>query len=424
MRSGPLAAAAIGVLAGCVAAAACGAGPAKMTPHHPGSPSRPVGGGGRPSAAASAGCGGLVRVGAGVTVPPWRLGAIDFVSPRLGVALTAAQVPCGSGPGQGIGFPAQQVRLAVSSDGGREWVTRGRVLADGGPDPGFEQIAATSARRVWALTDDGRLLGTGNGGRSWTPQPLPAPVVDIAQAGGTLWALACPGRTASWCRPVAERLASPQAGWQRLPVPRLRSGFYKLLDAVSARAAVFLISHNGSARAELASTSDAGRHWAVRPAPRGPRVTHRRAHVCDSYAGITHAGPDRWWLMCNGSGAGGSCPQALMASTNAGRSWRTIAVVPRIYATKPGSLPGTEVLAITAGSASRLWLATANAMAQSTDGGARWDRIRAGSQWGTGTSFDVLSPRRAWALASGTGLWGTSTGTAWHRLGASWPGLS
>ena len=62
-------------------------------------------------------------------------------------------------------------------------------------------------------------------------------------------------------------------------------------------------------------------------------------------------------------------------------------------------------------------------MMQSTDGGAGWDRIRAGNQWGTGTSFDVLSPRRAWALASGTGLWGTSNGTAWHRIGASWPGL-
>jgi photosystem II stability/assembly factor-like uncharacterized protein len=365
-----------------------------------------------------------VRLGAGVMVPPWRLGAIDFLSPRLGVALTAAQVPCSSGAGQGIGFPSQQVRLAVSSDGGREWITRGQVLAGGGPDPGFEQVAAASARQVWALTDNGRLLETRNGGRSWTPQPLPAPVVDIAQAGGTLWALACPRRTSSWCRPVLERLASPQAGWQRLPVPRLRSGFYKLLDAVSARAAVFLISHNGSARAELASTSDAGQQWAVRPAPRGPRVTHRRGHVCDIYAGITHAGPDRWWLMCNGSGAMGHSPEALMATTDAGRSWRTIAVVPSICTIpKPGSLPGTEVLTIVAGSASRLWLATANGMMQSTDGGARWAPIRAGNALGTGSSFDVLSPRRAWMLAPGAGLWGTSNGTTWHRIGASWPGL-
>jgi photosystem II stability/assembly factor-like uncharacterized protein len=356
-------------------------------------------------------------------VPPWRLGAIDFLSPRLGVALTAAQVPCSSGPGKGIGFPPQQVRLAVSSDGGREWVTRGRVLADGSPDPGSEQIAATSARQVWALTDDGRLLETRNSGGTWTPQPLPGPVVDIAQAGATLWALACPRRTSSWCRPVLERLASPQAAWQRLPVPRLRSGFYKLLDAVSARAAVFLISRNGSPRAELASTSDAGQRWAVRSAPRGPRVTRGRGHVCDIYAGVTNAGPQRWWLMCNGSGAMGSSPEALMATTNAGRSWRTIAVVPRIYAIKPGSLPGTEVLTIVAGSASRLWLATANGMAQSTDGGARWAPIRPGNPLGTGASFDVFSPSRAWALAPGTGLWGTSDGTAWHRIGAAWPGL-
>jgi photosystem II stability/assembly factor-like uncharacterized protein len=315
------------------------------------------------------------------------------------------------------------VRLAVSSDGGREWVTRGRVLTGGGPGPGFGQVIAVSARRVWALTDAGRLLETGNGGRSWTPQPLPAPVVDIARAGATLWALACPRRAASWCRPVAERLASPQAGWWRLPVPRLRAGVYHLLAAVSPRAAVFVISHNGSARAELVSTSDGGQRWAVRPAPRGPRVTRGRGHVCDLYAGITHAGPDRWWLMCNGSGAGGSCPQALMTSPDAGRSWRTIAVVPRLYATKPGSLPGTEVLAVAAGSATRLWLATANTMLQSTDGGARWARIQPRSRFGTGWSFDVLSPRRAWALAPGTGLWGTSTGTAWRRIGVSWPSL-
>jgi hypothetical protein len=365
-----------------------------------------------------------VRVGPGVTVPPWRLGAVDFVSPRLGVALTAAQVPCSSDPRQGIVSPPQQVRLAVSSDGGQEWVTRGRVLAGGGPDPGFEQIAAASAQQVWALTDSGHLLATRNGGQTWTPQPLPAPVVDIAQAGTTLWALACPRRTSSWCRPVAERLASPQAAWHRLPVPPLRAGSYQLLDAVSARAAVFLISHDASARADLVSTSDAGQQWAVRPAPRGPRVTHGRGHVCDIYAGITNVGPDRWWLMCNGSGAMGRSPEALMASTDEGRSWRTIAVVPSIYSvSKPGSLPGTEVFTIVAGSASRLWLSIADGMAQSTDGGARWAVIRAGSLLGMGSSFDVFSPRRAWALAPGTGLWGTSNGTAWHRIGASWPGL-
>jgi hypothetical protein len=226
-------------------------------------------------------------------VPPWRLGAIDFLSPRLAVALTAAQVPCSLGPGQGIGFPHQQVRLAVSRDGGRRWVTRGRVLPARGPGPGSEQVVAASPRRVWALTAGGHLLETRDGGGIWTRKPLPVPVTAIARAGTALWALACPRRAPSWCRPVVERLASPRAAWRRLPVLRLRAGFYRLLDAVTARAAVLLVSRNGSARADLASTSDAGHQWTVRPAPRGPWLARGRGHLCDIYAGITSAGPQR-----------------------------------------------------------------------------------------------------------------------------------
>jgi photosystem II stability/assembly factor-like uncharacterized protein len=417
VRARRWAAAVIGVLAG-AAAAGCGTGPGQASPSSA-SPTKAAAG----RSPATVRCAGVVRVGHGVVVPPWRLGAIDFLSPRLAVALTAAQVPCSAGAGQGIGFPGQQVRLAVSRDGGGRWVTRGHLLPAGGPGLGSEQVVAASARRVWALTAGGLLLETRDGGGTWTQQPLPVPVVHIGRAGAALWALACPRQARSWCRPAVERLASPQGAWQRLPVPRLRASLYRLLDAVTARAAVFLVSRNGSARADLASTSDAGLRWTVRPAPRGPRLTRRRRHPCDSYAGITSAGPRRWWLMCNGWGAGGSSPKALMATTDAGRSWRTIAVVPTILATtpQPGSLPWQEVLTIVAGSARRLWLATANEMGQSTDSGLTWARIRTVNPQGAAASFDVLSPRRAWLLAPGTGLWGTSNGTQWHRIGASWP---
>src|SRR5258706_1404377 len=70
-------AAVIGVLTGCVAAAGCAAGPGTVKPH-PASPSRAAGSGGR-SPAAAARCGGPVRVGRGVTAPPWRLGAVGFL---------------------------------------------------------------------------------------------------------------------------------------------------------------------------------------------------------------------------------------------------------------------------------------------------------------------------------------------------------
>ena len=311
----------------------------------------------------------------------------------------------------------------MSRDSSRQWITRGQVLPAGGPDPGFEQVAAVSAAQVWALTD-GHLLETRDAGATWTPQPLPSPVVDIARAGVTLWALACPPLTRLSCQPALERISSPRGGWQRLPVPRLRSGPYRLLDALSARAAVFLISRSGSAGADLASTSDAGQHWVLRPAPRGPPAPRGQGGLCDIYTGITQAGPGTWWLICNGWGAGGGSPKALMATTNAGLAWHTIATVTStLAAPKPGSLPYQEAATIAAGSPRRLWLATANQLAQSTDAGATWALVPGVSPQGSPSQFDVLSPRAAWLLAAGTGLWGTSNGTTWHPIGATWPRL-
>jgi hypothetical protein len=184
---------------------------------------------------------------------------------------------------------------------------------------------------------------------------------------------------------------------------------------------VFLVSRPASAQADLASTSDAGQQWVLRPAPPG-RAPHGPGHLCDIYAGITHAGPRTWWLICNGGGAGGSSPKALMATADAGRSWHTIAALTSILVSpQPGSLPSQEVAAIAAGSPSRLWVATANELAQSSDGGATWTFIPRVNPQGGPPQFDVLSPRQAWLLAAGTGLWATSNGTTWHPIGATWP---
>jgi hypothetical protein len=98
-------------------------------------------------------------VGQGVTVPPRRLGAIDFLSPRLGIALTAAQVPCSVGPGQGIGFPRQQVRLAVSSDGGVRWAPI-RAVNPQGAAASFDVF---SPHQAWVLATGAGLWGTSNG---------------------------------------------------------------------------------------------------------------------------------------------------------------------------------------------------------------------------------------------------------------------
>lgn len=78
----------------------------------------------------------------------------------------------------------QPVLLAVSLDGGRHWVTRGQPLPGTGEPRGVEQVVATSVQHVWAVSDQGTLVDTVNGGRTWTAQPVPGPVLAVAGTGG------------------------------------------------------------------------------------------------------------------------------------------------------------------------------------------------------------------------------------------------
>ena len=100
---------------GCVVIAGCGSGPPAGTGAHA---ARPVS-----SASHGGGCAGSARLAAGVSVAAWRLGAIRFVSPRYGVALTAPEIPClrsMGNMGTEVTMLAQPVRLAVTEDGGHQ----------------------------------------------------------------------------------------------------------------------------------------------------------------------------------------------------------------------------------------------------------------------------------------------------------------
>lgn len=404
------AAAVIAVVVGGALLAGCGAG----TPGH-----RQASGPAGPARWAAAGvppCGRSARLGSGMLVPAWRLGAVRFLSPATGVALTAPRFPCrirvGSGRGERIEFRAQPVRLAITWDGGRRWVGRAGVIAATLQSPIVERVVAASVRQVWAVSNRGRLVATANGGQTWAVQRLPAPVVDAAYAGGSLWALTCPRVTGLACRPVLERMALSTGQWQPVPVPRLLSGLNPRLAVPSPGVAVLLVPAHANSPAVLASTRDGGRHWATRPAPPGPR------HLCTSYAGITTAGHSRWWLLCTGGAAAGSSTKALMRTSDAGRTWTVVAAVTSLAApARPGSLPYQDALGIAAGSRSELWITTPNSLAGSTDAGVTWARVPGVNPQGGFATLDVRSGDMAWVLAPGTGLWRTTDGTTWRPVG-------
>ncbi len=404
---------------GSVTIAGCGAGPAAGT-RAPGGTGGTRAQAARPTVSAGHGgaCSGPAWLAAGVSVAAWRLGAVKFVSPRNGVALTAPEIPCVRSLGKmgtEVTFRAQPVRLAVTEDGGRHWVTRGSALPGTADRAGDEQVAAVYGPDSWIFSvADGELLVTRDYGATWAVQPLAAPVAAAASAGGWLWALSCPPVAPTGCRPVVERMRLPDGTWARTRPVAPAAAQAGWLAVLSGRAAVVGIA---APHPVLASTADGGALWSVRPAPAGP------GHMCqqDSPGLFAAAGPDDWWLLCNGAAAAGSSTKALMRSVDAGRTWTVAAAVTSLSITpRAGSLPYQDGAAIAAGTPHLLWIATPNTLSLSTDGGTSWSRagVDPGGYLG---QFDVLPGASAWLLAPGAGLWQTTDGMTWHAIGGAGP---
>jgi photosystem II stability/assembly factor-like uncharacterized protein len=420
MRTQPL----IGIFAACMLAAGCGSvagvsatadgtsapASARPTASTPAKKSSAHAG----SASAIARCRRPASLPAGAAVQAWRLGAIRFVSAAKGVALTAPQIECdvplGHGWGTEVYFRSQPVRLATTSDAGRHWVTSGVELPAAPASAEVEQVAAVAGGRTWVVSLTGKLLVTGNAGASWVAQPLPTPVVAAGSAGGWLWALSCPPVTSTSCRPDVARMELPTGTWVASR-PFSVTSLEPQLDVLSATVAVVTLQ---GIRPGLASTTDGGARWTVRAAPAGPE------NIChDGSPLFTTAGPSNWWLLCTGGAAAGSSTKALMHSVDTGQSWTVAASVPSLVApVRPGSMSRQDAVAIAAGSAEVLWLATPNTLAQSTDGGATWKQTLVNPQ-GTFGQFDVLSSTHAWMLAPDAGLWQTADGTTWHSVGGT-----
>jgi hypothetical protein len=360
----------------------------------------------------------VLHLAAGESIPPARLGAIDFLSARVGVALTAHAIPCQL-PDGGVVLRPQSVRLAVTSDGGTHWVVKGRPIPSSPSGRNglyvVEDVVAASTSVVWALDDEGALLETKDGGGAWTIRTPQTPVEQVARMHNWVWALSCKTPIETPCASTAlERTPISGGRWQRAPVPWTRLvGVPSTLHVEGNDLEIvedYRATH-GSAR--LLVSSDAGDSWSSRRLPGGP------GGLCNRYPEFSTDGPTDWWLMCVGQGALGSSTKALMRSEDDGRTWTTVASVLSLTSPRPaGSLSPAEPAALATVTPHRLWFAGPNTMTESSDGGTTWSAVRGVNPEGSVVPFDVLSPRVAWLLAPGTGLWTTSDGTRWRALGA------
>jgi photosystem II stability/assembly factor-like uncharacterized protein len=348
---------------------------------------------------------------AGVSVAPWRLGSVLFASARAGAAVTSSEIPCVIGPGGLVG-QQQPVRLAVTDDGGRHWMTEGSSLPVPAQHESDYQVAAVSGSGTWIFSRSAdRLIETRDGGATWTDERLPQPVLAVTSAGGWLWALSCPGSSQLECVPVVERMKLPAGPWTRtrsltsVPVLDVQ------LSLVSGDAAV--ISLRTAKSSMLASTIDGGAHWSVRPAPTYPGFT------CVAESGLFTTAGSAWWQLCGGGNPGmQGANTALLRSDNAGRTWTAVAVSIVGRPAPPGALPVQAQSGIAAYSATGLFLGSDNQLYVSADGGKFWSTATSVNLEGAVGQFDVLPGTATWLLGPGTGLWQTTNGKNWHALGA------
>lgn len=356
----------------------------------------------------------------GVSFAAWHLGAVRFSSSSTGVGLTTSAISCDHRlptGGIAVGEHSQVTQLATTSDGGRSWQLTGAPVPASATGGGLrpEQLVATSASDLWAVVGTGRLVATSDGGARWTVQHLPGTVGQVEVAGGSLWALTCVAVRAHAfaCLPQLWRTRASGSGWTRVGLPRQTAA-----DPESVQLAVLpgpllvsVIGDRGRKRSfKLLRGDETGRRWQARP-------VSGHGRPCDDGTDLVSDPPASAWLLCNTGGSAGSSDKSLLRTTDGGQTWRLVSSVSLTGPSRPGQLQRAEPVALAPGSPNRLWLSGDNDLTFSHDSGRRWDLVPGVNPQRAPTTFDVLDASHVWMLGFDSGLWRTTNGVNWHRVG-------
>lgn len=359
---------------------------------------------------------GEVRPG---VLDAFRMGAVDFSSMSDGVGLSSGEFNCftkkkGARPVEEHSSPEQ---LAVTRDGGNTWTLTGVALPRPPAHVGRygQFVVAVSASTDWVVSSAGRPFLTTDGGHTWTPAPIPVPVVSLQARDGYLWALSCSHLRANRCRPVVSRrklTASGVGGWATLPLPMLVAGQVPgpVLALLPKGNAVLSATTPGTRYSRLVVSSNAGARWQLH---QDPDWSGRPCVV----AYMTTSGPDIW-LLCLGGAAAGSSAKALLFSGDGATSWQVRSSVADLSKpSSPSAIPRTEPSGLIATTSLKLWMGLQFGIATSGDGGRSWYDARSVSSQGVPVTFDAVSPSQVYALAPGAGLWRSTDGIHWSAIG-------
>jgi photosystem II stability/assembly factor-like uncharacterized protein len=367
----------------------------------------------------------------GTPVPSSDLASVVFVGDLHGFALVVH---------------GTQTLLAVSVDGGERW-----SVAD--PDlpvsfPAQFEFSDTVHGYLWGGPPSSSgvvsLWVTSDGGRVWTRAGLGPVVSDVSAIGPDVWAVVgtCSIRPTAGpsCPVVLEVSTDNGQTWSRAgAAPPLSENSevtvsdenIELARITRTRAYVLTFaSRLGSpdTTGNLTFTGDGGQTWSSRPDP------------CPSYFDfgeqIAASGTNDLWVICASQASAGTQAKALYRSSDGGVQWDLVAAANAPVLTGGSVLPaagglpaagyvtpyslGHENLAVL--TATDAWLfPDRSGVDATTDGGRTWGPVAGLSKAGlvAGGSGNVVfaDATHGWVCETGTGLWRTTDGRTWQRLG-------
>jgi photosystem II stability/assembly factor-like uncharacterized protein len=369
----------------------------------------------------------------GTPVPTSDLADVVFIDDHRGFALALHD---------------QQTVLATSGDGGLTWQVVNDDLPAG--SPAQLEFADATHGYLWggspSATGAVALWVTSDGGRSWTRAPVGPVVSDVSAIGPDVWAVVgtCPISATTHGAPCAVTVAvSGDNGITWSPTPTgppvsENSGLsvddqdIELARITPARAYVLTFAAagplTGTPAGRLAYTADGGATWQARrdPCPAGFAAGEQ----------IAASGTDDLWLVCASQASAGSQAKALYRSHDGGATW-TLASAANVRVLSggvtlraPGTLPaqgyvspyslGHDNLAVLTPSVAWLF-PDRTGVFRTNDGGRSWRRVvplaRAGLVVGASGNVVFVDATHGWVCETGAGLWRTTDGTTWTRLG-------
>lgn len=372
---------------------------------------------------------GLLAVG--TPVPSTDLASVVFVGQWRGFALVV--------------HSAQTV-LAASTDGGESWSVADPSLPVGFPAQ-FEFSDAVHGY-LWggppSPSGTVPLWVTSDGGRTWTRAGVGPVVSDVSAIGPDVWAVVgtCPiSASARPSCPVSVEISTDNGQTWSLagaapPLtenPEVSVSDENIELARITRTRAYVLSFASRAGAPdtagyLTYTSDAGLTWTSRPDP------------CPSYFDfgeqIAASGTDDLWMVCASQASAGAQAKALYRSSDGGLQWVLAAAANVPVLTGGRSLPsagglpvGGYVTPYSLGHENLAVLTSRNAwlfpdrsgVFQTTDGGRTWGVVtglaKAGLVDGGSGNVVFVDATHGWVCEAGSGLWRTTDGRDWQRLG-------